>query len=933
MEEVENQKDLLFQQCQQCKGYGFLVQGSGDKTTDQVCPNCQGKGTVAFLAGDFLYWGRRIDNWSILQTRLQKSAKLIINAILVIFGIAGLIFGILELWKYIQEYAISLDNFWQNFVKQTSGGKQIFWWSLLTDLYAYFRMDQETKIKKEVKKPTPAALKAIAPEVALEDIAKKFKLTDASQFFSEPAIDILQDTWLLAQDRKNREINPLHLLTQLINDNNMKVIFARLGIAPATFLSKVKNAMSRLPVIKGKPYFSETFHRLFLYAYYEAFLSSRKKVDVPQLFVAAFRVPGVAKEIFLDLEVDYQKARNVVEWINVQQNLRESWQKWKSKAIFKPKKHMNRALTARPTPLLDSLGRDLTIAARSGALFPMINRESERQEMLRIMQRGKGNVLLVGDPGVGKATLVEGLAQLMASEDVPSALQDKRLVELSTAALVASSSKQGAVEGRMFNVVDEIIAAGNVVLYVDDLSNLVGAGGGGMEESVDVADVLISAIQKGMVKVIGAVGRAEYAQYLQNNDIIMRNFSKIEVNEPDTNTAIVILEARAGSIEYEHQVFFTYDAIDKAVRLSQRYVHDQYLPAKSIKVLEEAAIAAVQAKGKNAMVSGEDVAQVISEKTKVKVTRITESESAKLMNLEDRIHERIINQEEAVNFVASSLRRARAELRDEKRPIVNLLFLGPTGVGKTELAKTVSEIYFGGEDKMVRVDMSEFQNQDSINRLIGSSPGFSATAAGGYLTEAVRRSPFSLVLLDEFEKAHPDILNLFLQVMDDGRLTDGAGRTIDFTNSILIATSNAGTQQIQDSLRQGQSMEIIREHLMSEVLKPYFRPELLNRFDSIVVFKPLAMDHVIQIAYLLLNQVKKRLAKKGIKLEVTEEAVQELAEAGYDPTMGARPLRRVIQERVDNALANHLLTGRLSRRDVAILEKGGKIRVEKAQSF
>jgi len=385
-------------------------------------------------------------------------------------------------------------------------------------------------------------------------------------------------------------------------------------------------------------------------------------------------------------------------------------------------------------------------------------------------------------------------------------------------------------------------------------------------------------------------------------------------------------------IEHKYKVFFTYDAIEKSVRLSQRYVHDQFLPAKAVKVLEEAAIAA-SARGARTWVTGEDVARVISDKTKVKITRITEEESVKLLNLEDRIHQRIVNQEEAVNLVASALKRARAELRDEKRPIVNLMFLGPTGVGKTELAKTVSEIYFGGEDKMIRVDMSEYQNQESINRLIGSPPGFRGGTAGGYLTDAVRKAPFSLVLLDEFEKAHPDILNLFLQVMDDGRLTDGAGRTIDFTNSIIIATSNAGTQEIQDGMRQGKSIEVIQEQLMSEVLKPYFRPELLNRFDSIVLFKPLSMDHVIQIARLMLNQVRKRLEQKGIILKVTNEAVTELAEAGYDPTMGARPLRRVIQERVDNALADHLLSGQLGRRDIAILEPGGKIKVEKAQKF
>jgi ATP-dependent Clp protease ATP-binding subunit ClpC len=327
------------------------------------------------------------------------------------------------------------------------------------------------------------------------------------------------------------------------------------------------------------------------------------------------------------------------------------------------------------------------------------------------------------------------------------------------------------------------------------------------------------------------------------------------------------------------------------------------------------------------------VAEIISSKTNVPVTKITEKETEKLLNLEEHIHERMVDQEEAVKAVSTALRRARAELRDIGRPIVNLLFLGPTGVGKTELAKTVAEIYFGSEDNMIRLDMSEYQEKSSISRLIGAPPGYSGSAHGGFLTEAVRARPFSLLLLDEIEKAHPDILNIFLQVMDDGRLTDTQGRTIDFTNAIIIATSNAGTSLIQDRIREKVPLSTIKDELINEALKPYFRPEFLNRFDNIILFKPLNFNEIVLIVDLMLKKVENRLAEKGIRLEATKEAKDELAKKGFDPKFGARPLRRAIQDQVDSALANYLLQGKIGRRDVAVLETGGRISVKKAPTI
>jgi ATP-dependent Clp protease ATP-binding subunit ClpC len=516
----------------------------------------------------------------------------------------------------------------------------------------------------------------------------------------------------------------------------------------------------------------------------------------------------------------------------------------------------------------------------------------------------------------------------MTAEDVPKVLQDKRLVGLDTGAMIAGAKMQGEIENRMLTAIREASQAGNVVLFIDDIANLVGAGSTGGAQ--DAAGILANALSQGVIQVIGVATTPDFNMYLKNNDSFMRRFQVVKVQEMDDDAAIQVLEARSGGIEYRHKVFFSYDAIDSAVKLSRQYIHDRYLPSKALDIIEEAAVYTRETKGENATVTRDEIATVLSEKTNVKVTRVTAEEESLLMNLESKIHERVIGQDEAVNMVAESLRRARAELRDINRPIANFLFVGPTGVGKTELAKTVADVYFGSEAKIIRLDMSEYQDMNSISRLIGAAPGYRGASAGGYLTEAVRSAPFSLLLLDELEKAHPNILDIFLQVMDDGRLTDGAGRTIDFTNLILIATSNAGTAEIQEGMRMGLTIEQITKQLNNEILKRSFKPEFLNRFDGVIVFKPLDFDQVIDIAGLELLKVADQLAKKGITLKADAEAVIELAREGFNPEMGARPLRRVIQERVDSSLAKSMLSGKIGRRDIVILEKGGTIRIEKA---
>ncbi|MBT5808325.1 ATP-dependent Clp protease ATP-binding subunit, partial [Candidatus Uhrbacteria bacterium] len=406
-------------------------------------------------------------------------------------------------------------------------------------------------------------------------------------------------------------------------------------------------------------------------------------------------------------------------------------------------------------------------------------------------------------------------------------------------------------------------------------------------------------------------------------------FQKVDINEPDETMAIRMLESKVGGIEYGQKVIFSYDAVEKAVQLSDRYMHEAYLPKKAIMVASEAALYASKTKGQDALVTGEDIAQIVTEKTGIKATSVKSDEKEVLLNLEEKMHGRVIGQDEAVKAVSAALRRARAELSSQDRPIATFLFLGPTGVGKTELAKTVAEAYFGDENSMIRLDMSEYQDQSSIHRMIGV-PG---SDTGGLLTEAVRKKPFSIILLDELEKAHPEILNVFLQVFDDGRLTDSGGRTIDFTNAIIVATSNAGTQYIQDAVARSEDIETIKTHLIEEELREIYRPEFLNRFDGVIVFKPLTLDEVGEIAKLMVKSVAKRLEPKGIGFRANDEAIAVLAEKGYDPKFGARPLRRVVQDEVDNAIANALLAGKVKRRDTIVLEADGSIVIEKGKAL
>jgi len=641
------------------------------------------------------------------------------------------------------------------------------------------------------------------------------------------------------------------------------------------------------------------------------------------------------------------------------------------------------------TPTLDQLGIDLTVAAKSDKLDPVVGREKEIERMVQILsRRTKNNPVLVGEPGVGKTAIVEALAQLISGGDVPDTLQGKRLVTLDMGALVAGTKYRGEFEERLKKVIEEIKSAGNCVLFIDEIHTIVGAGAA--EGAVDASNILKPSLARGEIQCIGATTLDDYRKYVERDPALERRLQPVRVEEPDKDDTVAILMGIRSKYEDHHKVNITDEAIRTAALLAQRYIPDRFLPDKAIDLIDEAgsrvrlrgsvtpasvkdamqvleqvrkekdeAIASQQyeaaaelrdrelrqnenldtlekewQEGENAerrVVTEDDIAEVVSMWTGIPVTRLAEEETERLLQMEGEIHKRIIGQDEAIVSVSKSVRRARAGLKDSRRPIGVFMFLGPTGVGKTELVRALAEFMFGDEDNMIRLDMSEFQERHTVARLIGAPPGYVGYDEGGQLTEGVRRKNYCAVLLDEIEKAHPEVFNILLQIFDAGHLTDARGRKVDFRNSIIIMTSNLGSDLIKRETSLGftaktneaqtddSAYERMKDKVMDEV-KRFFRPEFLNRIDSTVVFHQLTRNEILEIVDLMMNQVRTELSEKEIALEITEAAKAHLGENGFDPVLGARPLRRLIQDEIEDSLSDEVLNRRLVAGDVAMID-------------
>jgi len=910
--------------------------GTGEKKPGSRCPACAGIGVGSFLNGKFLYWGLSLSKAIINLRHFKKSADLFINSITYIISLAGL--AALAFWVWSSSAGgpvgsgagdyLELFSFWR--VKHWL--ILVFWISVLADMFIIYRLSEEEANQEKIKKFRPAGGKGQVKSPDNWEELKRFSgKVDVSRAGSPEEIKVIEEAFSLAAKAGHNELTPLHLFFSLLRDKEIISLFVRLNVDGSKLITKIKNQLLGQSVLAeggNDLRISEEVKEILIEAYGQAYNLGQRRVKALNLILPCLRHDKNLAEILYDLEVDEDKIKNIVEWFRVNERLIDNYKGYKRSARFKPAGTMDRAYTAVATPVLNHFSHDLTRAAKWGRLGICVGRDKEIEDIFGAFTSGRTGVILVGPLGAGKRTVAEGLAQLMVEEDVPKFLKDKRLLEIDVARLVSGATAAAAQE-RLLVIIDEIRKAGNIVLYIENIENLVGITGGG-EESLELSEVLADALNRRSLFCLTAATTENYSKYIEGKalgDILV----KVKIDEPAGNQAIIMAESKVSLMEGKYGVYFSYNAIEQAVSLSSRYIHDKYLPAKAIEILEATAVRVGRRAASDpaaSLCTADDVAGTISEITGVPVNKITVSESKELLNLEDKIHERMINQEEAVAVVSASLRRSRAQLREGKRPIANFLFLGPTGVGKTELAKTVADIYFGSKDYMIRLDMSEYQLADSVKKMIGDVDG-----TRGYLTEAVRKKPFSLVLLDEFEKAHPDILNLFLSCFDDGRITDGQGRTIDFTNSIIIATSNAGSVFIQDQVSAGTDIEKIKEDLVNNQLNKIMRPELINRFDGIVVFKPLSMDNVVSITRLMLDATGKMLSTKGIGLRSEEEGIIKLAKAGYDPKFGARPLRRLLQDKIENEIANKILTGELVRRDTVVINKEAQVEIEKGRQL
>ncbi|MDW5597832.1 ATP-dependent Clp protease ATP-binding subunit [Conexibacter stalactiti] len=694
---------------------------------------------------------------------------------------------------------------------------------------------------------------------------------------------------------------------------------------------------------------------------------------------------GVAARILLDFDADSEKIRNeVIRMLSGPGGRRQGSGSGSGAAAAAGPQGEGK----KSSKLLDQFGRNLTKLASEGKLDPVVGRETEVERIMQILsRRQKNNPVLIGEPGVGKTAVVEGLAQRITNADVPELLKGKQIYTLDLAALVAGSKYRGEFEERLKKVMKEITQRGDIILFIDELHNLVGAGAA--EGAIDAASILKPALARGELQTIGATTLEEYRKYLERDAALERRFQQIRVDPPSTDETFQILQGLRDRYEAHHKVNITDEALTAAADLADRYISDRFLPDKAIDLIDEAAArmriksmtsppvyrdleeeiettrrnkeAAIEAQefekaanlrdqerrltqrkreleeqweagesGERPSIGEEEIADIVSMWTGIPVFKLTEAETAKLMRMEEELHKRVIGQHAAVEVISKAIRRSRAGLKDPKRPTGSFIFLGPSGVGKTELARTLAEFLFGDEDAMVRIDMSEYMEKHAVSRLVGSPPGYIGYDEGGQLTEAVRRKPYSVLLLDEIEKAHPDVFNILLQILEDGRLTDAQGRTVDFRHAIVIMTSNIGASEIARNTplgfavsddETGITYDDMKTRIMGE-LKKVFRPEFLNRIDDVIVFHKLAKEEIKEIVDLLLLRIRASLAERELQLELTEEAKDLLVDRGWDPAMGARPLRRAIQRYIEDPLADFVLRSELI--------PGGTVMVDKA---
>jgi ATP-dependent Clp protease ATP-binding subunit ClpC len=797
--------------------------------------------------------------------------------------------------------------------------------------------------------------------------------------FTEQAQEALAASQELVRQYQHSQWDVEHILLALLQQEKGLVgdIFAELGVDIEKVKQEIAAALEKTPKVSydtGQLYATPRIANLIRAAGEEADRLKDEFIGTEHLLIAIAGEPkGEAAEILKRLGIDQEKVYAAL------QKLRGGHRVTDARAESKYRS-------------LQKYGRDLTEMAREGKLDPVIGREDEIKRVMQILsRRTKNNPVIVGEAGVGKTAIAEGLAQKIVADDVPDSLKGRKVVALDMGALVAGSKFRGEFEERLKAVIDEVRQAkGEVILFIDEMHTVVGAGAA--EGSIDASNMLKPALAHGELQCVGATTLDEYRRFIEKDKALERRLQPVFISEPSVEATIEILKGLRPRYEAHHKVKIKDEALEAAARLSQRYIADRHLPDKAIDLIDEAASklridtesappevksleqklkqltneeeAASQrqdfersaqlkserlrledeynqAKAKwlkekkiDEVVDEEDIAQLVSKWTGIPISQMLEGEAEKLLHMEERLHERLINQEEAVTAISEAIRRSRAGLKDSQRPIGSFVFLGPTGVGKTELAKTLARFLFDDENAMVRLDMSEYQERHTVSRLIGAPPGYIGYDEGGQLTEAVRRRPYRVILLDEIEKAHPEVFNSLLQILDDGRLTDGHGRTVDFKNTVVIMTSNVGAELIrrqmslgfaakQEAKAQKLDYDTMKERVLAE-MKKTFRPEFINRIDEIIVFHQLTEEQLRQIVELLVKDLQERLADRKLSIELSDKAKSWLVKEGYDPVYGARPLRRAIERHVENPLSSKLLGGEFKEGDTVKVDLGDK---------
>lgn len=707
---------------------------------------------------------------------------------------------------------------------------------------------------------------------------------------------------------KQQYIEPDQILFGLLYDEQIYKLIGEFQIDGGT-ISKEIQAREKMGTYKGQPTLSKTSQGIFDQAYRDAKLRGSNFVSPEDIYVVLFS-PNLPTAAYLQ-------------------------QKGMKKEMVVEKLAKNPNSNYSHKTVLEKYGIDLTEEARAGRLDPVAGRDKEVDRMVHVLlRRTKNNPIIIGEPGVGKTAIVEGLAQLIVAGKVPRDLQDKRIFQLDVSAMVAGASHRGEFEERLRSIINEVLGANNkIILFIDEIHSLMGTGGDG--EGVSAANVIKPHLARGHFQLIGATTTVEYRKNFEKDKAFERRFQPVTCDEPSEEAAVEMLKVLRPKYEKFHRITIPDDSLKECVKLSKKYIGERYLPDKAIDLLDEAAshvkLQTDAGKRGDNQVKKSDIEQIVSAWTGIPITKLTEDESEKLLKLEDRIHKRMVDQEEAVVAVSEAVRRGRIGLASGQRPIASFIFLGPTGVGKTELAKTLAELLFGKDDAMARLDMSEFMEKHEVAKLIGAPPGYVGYEEGGVLTEAVRKKPYSIVLFDEIEKAHPDVFNILLQLLEDGRLTDNKGNTISFKNTIVICTSNIGSSLIQQALssmdkdakptaeqldKQFKDLQkVIREELTK-----FLRPEVLNRFDEVVIFKPLRPEHMAGIVRLEIAKTAKLLKEQGFNLQITEKAVAKLAKDGYDPVYGARPLRRLIQTVIENPIALAIISKKFAAGDTIVID-------------